>query len=433
MKLNISFISFVVWMSISPIRAIAKDEPVADAARMQMNMKQSSSSDCSSMEVWEISMGMCMPLSMTGMPMRMFMLHGNAFAVETTESGPQGRTDYGGPNMVMTDIGTSVGDSQYINLDFMGTLERWTQPYAGYPELLQIGESNSQGVPFLDAQHPHSSPIMGLTLSDTIRFSEESKNNVKIFFAPRGESTDGPVAFMHRPTGMVNPDAPLGHHVGQDVGHISSTVLGASLLLGDTRIEASTFNGTEPQPDSVDLPMGQLNSMAFRIIKDFSPSFTAMISYADARNSEPNIPDVYRYSGSIYTTFNVGNEWKFQNAFIIGSTTNYDFASELTSFCEEYLLRKDKLSFWGRIEVLQRTAAELQIATASSQNDGEWVNALTIGHTRSLIRWSDSEFGIGGSLTLDILPPDFSSAYGGSTPITGRVFVQYSGSKMWEF
>src|SRR5262249_45983389 len=161
--------------------------------------------------------------------------------------------------------------------DYMGTFERWTFPDRGYPELLQIGETDENGVPFIDAQHPHSSPIMGLTLSDTIRLeTSREKDYLKFFFAPRGESTDGPIAFMHRPSGMANPDAPLGHHVGQDVGHISSTVIGASLKLGETRIEASTFNGTEPEPDKVDLPLGPPNSYAVRLIEEFSPAVAAM-------------------------------------------------------------------------------------------------------------------------------------------------------------
>ena len=46
----------------------------------------------------------------------------------------------------------------------MGTTELWTYPRRRYPELLQVGEERSDGSPCIDAQHPHSSPIMGLTL-----------------------------------------------------------------------------------------------------------------------------------------------------------------------------------------------------------------------------------------------------------------------------
>ena len=147
-------------------------------------------------------MGMCMPSAMAGMPMQMFMIHGNSFFMQTVEEKPRGRDAFSVPHMLMIDAGTSVGEQHYINLDFMGTLERWTFPTNGTPELFQIGESQADGTPFLDAQHPHSSPIMGLTLSDRISLS--GKNQAMIWGAPRGESGDGPIAFMH---GGVGPNS----------------------------------------------------------------------------------------------------------------------------------------------------------------------------------------------------------------------------------
>src|SRR5262249_40495780 len=146
----------------------------------------------------------------------MMMFHMNTFGVYTSESGLRGRHEVSAPNMFMADLFKPVGTMHLLGIEFMGTLEKWTYPEAGYPELLQVGERNASGQPFVDAQHPHSTPIMGLTLSDTLALGD--KKQLKLFAAPRGESTEGPVAFMHRVTGMVNPDAPLGHHIGQDVG-----------------------------------------------------------------------------------------------------------------------------------------------------------------------------------------------------------------------
>lgn len=127
------------------------------------------SSECSEMEVFDVGMSMCMPFPMAGMPMRMLMIHGNAFGGYVSAQGARGRNAAFSSNMFMADIGSTLGDRHYLNLDFMGTIEKWTFPEGGYPELLQIGETQSNGQPFLDAQHPHSSPVMGLTLSDTLR------------------------------------------------------------------------------------------------------------------------------------------------------------------------------------------------------------------------------------------------------------------------
>jgi hypothetical protein len=398
------------------IENICRQKPTGDSLRGEAPMKS-----------------LCMPFPMAGMPMKMLMLSGNIFGSYVNEEGARGRNAVFSTNMIMLDLGSTLNDRHYLNLEFMGTAERWTVPSHGYPLLLQIGEEDSMGQPYLDAQHPHSSPIMGLTLSDTIRLGS-GRDALKIYFAPRGETTDGPVAFMHRPTGMINPDAPLGHHIGQDVGHISSTVIGASLKLGNSRFEASTFHGAEPVPSEVDLPIGTPDSAALRLIREFSPEFMIMGSFAYVSNPEPSDPDIryeLRYSASAYNRIQIGDQWKFSNTFIFGAVTNYDRASLLNSFAEEFWFSARAANIWGRIEVLQRTPAELNVSASPNQNSGRWVSAATLGYTHYLARFEGATLGAGASITKDFLPNEFSAAYGGN-PWSGKVFLQLKGMRMWE-
>lgn len=386
--------------------------------------------ECSDMEVWDVPRQMCLALPMAGMPISMLMLHGYAFGVHIWEQGPRGRDAWAGPSMIMSELGRSVGDRHYINLEFMGDADKWTFPARGYPLFTQIGEQDAQGNPFIDAQHPHSSPVMGLTLSDTIKLDTGEKDFIRPFFAPRGESTDGPIPFMHRPTGMVNPDAPLGHHVGQDVGHISSTVIGASLHLGVMTYEVSTFNGTEPNPEAVDLPIAAPNSVGVRLIREFSPKFTAMASFAYVQTPEPSDPTigyVLRYSVSGYQQYRLSDTWLFQDALIFGAITQMDHVGALYSIGKEFLFSSSGPSFWGRIEALQRSPSELAI---SSPSNAEWVGAVTLGYTHTIAQLDEAKLGLGGSATKTFLPGDLIGAYGGD-PWSGKVFVQLSGMKMW--
>jgi hypothetical protein len=385
------------------------------------------------MEVWDFSMAMCMPFPMAGMPMRMLMVQGHGFAVQSFTEKPRGRNAFSVPDMVMADLGSSWGDRQYFNLEFMGTAERWLYPSDGYPELLQIGEERKDHRPFLDSQHPHSSPVMGLVLSDTIALGA-GKDHLKFWFAPRGESTDGPVAFMHRPTGAVNPDAPLGHHVGQDVGHISSTVIGASLRLGGTSLEASTFHGVEPEPTKVDLPLGSPDSYAFRLTQTLGDRFYAMASGAYVSRPEPHeaaLNHLWRFSSSLYGTFSLGNDWDLQDAFVWGMITDYDQAHTLHSFLEEFLFHKEAHQLWGRLEWLQRTPSELAVPGLGDGNRGRWVGAATLGYTHEVASLGALDMGLGGSVTKDFLPAGYRAAYGGD-PWTGRIFLRLSGMKMWD-
>lgn len=386
--------------------------------------------DCSEMEVWDFSTAMCQPLAMSGMSMSMLMLHGSIFGVQSFQSGLRGRNAFAAPSMLMADLGKNVGDAHYLSADLMLTFERWTFPERGYPLFGQIGERNAQGQPYLDAQHPHSSPIMGLTLSDTISLGGE-KNYLKVFFAPRGESTDGPIAFMHRVTSAYNPDAPLGHHVGQDVGHISSTVLGASLKLGDWHVEASGFHGAEPEPTKVDLPMGALNSFGLRLIYEFNPAMQAMISYARVGHPEPDEPSLdsrQRYSASIYNSLDLPDGWTFNNALIAGLITHMDDVSQLASYSEEFLFKGPVQRMWARIELLQRSAGELQIGGLSA-DETHWMSAITLGTAHKLTSFGDFDLDLGASVTNTLLPSAYRGAYGGD-PWTARLFVRLGGMQM---
>ncbi len=381
-------------------------------------------SDCGAMSVWDTSMGMCMPLPMPGMPMKMLMTHGNLFGTQTWQGGSRGTQAISSTQMIMIDSGSSLGDFHYLNVDLMITAEKWTVPARGYPLLLQIGDRNQYGAPYLDAQHPHSSPIMGITLSDTIWLGG-AKDHIKVFFAPRGEATDGPIAFLHRATGIINPDAPLGHHIGQDVSHVSSTVLGFSLKLSKIRFELSAHHESEAPPDQVNLPIGVPDSFSSRFIYEGSNEWATYLSFGHLASGEK------RYSASTYTYLPLTSAWTFHNSLIWGLVTPYDSAPSLHSFSEEFLLRGDRPRIWCRLEVLQRTGGELEIPALIHPN-GQWLTALTLGYTHNLSRWRELDLGLGFSITKNWLPEEFRSTYGGN-PWSGKIFLQLGGMGMWGF
>ena len=70
--------------------------------------------------------------------------------------------------------------------------------------------------------------------------------------APVGEPALGPVAFMHRASAAENPTAPLGHHTF-DSTHIALGVVTAAVDRGPWVVEASVFNGREPDENRWDL------------------------------------------------------------------------------------------------------------------------------------------------------------------------------------
>lgn len=403
----------------------------ASSARAQMANAEhwdmmTSPDGCAGDTYFQFGMSMCSfrPLErgrVAGMAM------GAIFLTDVGVSGTRSAHQIAAPDWAMLDVGVDLARWNRLELDAMLTAERWLYPDSGYPLPFQVGEENEHGVPFVDAQHPHSSPIMGLSLADVFSLSATKQRLLRVWFAPRGESTDGPIAFMHRPTGTINPDAPLGHHIGQDVGHITSTVIGVALYLPTTTIEASTFHGREPEPDAVDLPIGTPDSVAARVSQQLGRHYTVAASVAYVNNPEgvANPGVVIRASVSGYGRWDLPHGWRAHGTFIWGGISNYDSTAWLDSFTTEALFTDFDNFLWGRIEVVQRTAAELNVPTTPAEaNTPDWVGATTLGYTRKIVSLGPLDFRVGASGTLNWMTDRFLPAYGGRPILSGKLFVE---------
>jgi hypothetical protein len=387
---------------------------------------------CSAGEYWSFAMSMCMARPERAGNLRA-MIMGALFVADVGVSGTRSAHDIVAPNWVMLDLGVDVARWNRLELDVMLTAERWTYPDSGYPLPFQVGEENEHGQPFVDAQHPHSSPLMGLTLADVMSLSRDKLRLLRVWFAPRGESTDGPIAFMHRATGTVNPDAPLGHHIGQDVGHISSTVIGASLTLPSTIVEVSTFHGREPSPDAIDLPVGAPDSVAARVAQQIGRHYTlaASLAYVNDPEGTGQTDPVLRASVSAYARWELPHDWRAHATLIWGGISHYDGATWLDSITGEVLFTDWDNALWGRLEILERTPAELRVTPLpATPDDPSWVGALTAGYTRKVVSVGPVDFSAGASGTLNFMTDPFLNAYGGRPILSGKLFVEARVIKM---
>ena len=153
-----------------------------------------------------------------------------------------------------------------------------------------------------------------------------------------------------------------------------------------------------------------------------------MVSFATIRDPhDSEMGNLERYSSSLYWNHDLSPGWNFKNTFIFGAIRNYDHTHWLSSFGEEFLVDGGAPKIWGRIEVLQRTAAELAILPSNDRP--VWVGAVTLGYTHRLLNLEAGELNVGGSVTKDILPEAFKNSYGGN-PWSAKAFLQLTGMKM---
>src|SRR5438034_1250462 len=168
------------------------------------------------------------------------MVHGKGFFQYDWQGGSRGSNQLGIVNWAMAMASRPLGGGQ-LQLRGMVSAEPWTIGSRGYPLLVQSGESY-QGAPLHDRQHPHD---LFMELAALYERPVARHFALSLYLAPVGEPAVGPVAFPHRPSAADDPLAPISHH-WQDGTHITFGVVTAGVFTRSAKLEASWFNGREP-------------------------------------------------------------------------------------------------------------------------------------------------------------------------------------------
>jgi hypothetical protein len=208
-----------------------------------------------------------------------------------------------------------------------------------------------------------------------------------------------------------------------------------SLTLASTLIEASTFHGREPLPDAVDLTVGAPDSAAARVVQALGRHYTlaASLAYVHDPEGTGETTPVVRASASAYARWDLPLGWRAHATLIWGGISHYDEAAWLDSITGEVLFTDWDNSLWGRLEVLQRTPAELRVVPLPADaNEPDWVGAVTAGYTRKIVSVGPVDFSAGASGTLGFMTDRFLSTYGGRPIVSGKLFVEARLIKMFE-
>ena len=181
------------------------------------------------------------------------------FGTFNRQGGPRGDKEFVAQNWYMGMASRKVGTGT-LTLNGMVSLDPATVGKSGYAELFQSGEALN-GRPLIDRQHPHD---FFMQLAAVWRIPLTPATGVTIAGGPVGEAALGPVAFLHRASAADNPMAPLSHHIF-DSTHVSFGVVTAAIDHGPWLIEASVFNGREPDENRWDFDFAKLDSVSGRV------------------------------------------------------------------------------------------------------------------------------------------------------------------------
>jgi hypothetical protein len=347
----------------------------------------------------------------------MVMVHGFLNGVYDSQGGPRGDDKAFVSGMFMVMAQRPLGDAGTLQLRAMLSPDPLMGP-GGYPLLLATGETADGKTPLVDRQHPHDL-FMELSASYSRKLSRD--DSVFVYAGLPGEPAFGPPAFMHRLSVMDSPEAPISHH-WLDSTHITFGVVTVGFVHDVWKIEASAYNGREPDQHRYDIETGALDSTAVRASWNPTANWSLQASWADEKAPEQLEPDVNqrKVSASAIYTRPVGNSgwWSTTAAWGRRSSQGID----LDAWVLESAVKTDaNWTVFARAERVQND--ELTTLAGGHHGPTFTVGKVSVGAVHDWPLSPHLNFGLGGLYALNFVPGALDAAYG-NDPSGAMAFVR---------
>jgi hypothetical protein len=340
------------------------------------------------------------------------MAHGVLNLVYDHQSGPRGGEKVFPSGMLMGMARRPLGNGT-LQFKAMISPDPLMGP-SGYPLLLATGETANGRTPLIDRQHPHD---FVMELSGSVSQDIGSKGSVFLYGGLPGEPAFGPPAFMHRESIMDSPEAPISHH-WLDSTHISFGVVTAGVVLGPVKLEASRFNGREPDQHRWNIETGPLDSTAARISWNPARTLALQASWARLKHPERLEPgvDQTRWSASALWGDDVAPGWHAAATLAWGRKSAQGQSDD--AWLAEASVKRAGWTLFGRAERVRNR--ELLGLHGPAYRVGK----LSLGAIRDFRIAGHLQLGAGGLLAVNFVPGALAGYYGATNPVGTMAFVR---------
>ena len=354
----------------------------------------------------------------------MYMLHGNFFFrydnQDFTNKGSRGGNKIDVPDWLMFMGQSQVAKNGLFHFSIMSSLDAPLGGSDGYPLLFQSGEAY-KGKAIVDRQHPHDI-FSELSVSYSQALSQ--KADVFLYLGYPGEPALGPVAFMHRPSAMDNPDAPISHH-WIDATHVTFGVATLGVRYGQFKLEASSFTGREPDENRYNFDKPRFDSWSERLSFNPSENWALQASHGFIKSPELLHPDedVNRTTGSALYSKALSDNSTF-NATVVWGMNKINGHDGENAILLEGEWRKNKLAIYSRYEWVQKGLEELSLdENVFGKNALFPVNAFTAGLNYDLLKIGKTRLAGGSQITWYHADARLNNLYG-KNPMAIEVYLR---------
>lgn len=345
----------------------------------------------------------------------MLMAHGFADLVYTNQGGRRGDEKLFGANMIMGMAQRPLGRGTF-GLRAMLSAEPSTIGASGYPLLLQTGETADGRTPLIDAQHPHDG-FMEFAFAYSV---SDSNRSAFAYFGLPGEPALGPPAFMHRFSGLPNPEAPISHH-WLDSTHITFGVATLGIVLSNWKLEGSLFTGREPDEQRYGWDSPQFDSRSARLSFNPTPRWSLQASFGRLESPEQLESDVDADRTTVSATYHRSRERSRTQLTIAWGRNDNRPGETLDAWLAEAATElRERHTLFTRIERVEKNELFEDEDLARRVFT---VGKATAGYVCDVVRRSQIGLGIGGSASVAIVPGELEEEYG-SAPFSGTAFLR---------
>jgi len=343
-----------------------------------------------------------------------FMAHGFIFVDYNQQGGPRGGGKAESLNMGMLMEQHNLGAGTILFRE-MFSAESLTSPHPGFPELFQTGETY-HNEPLVDHQHPHN-VFAELAALYTLPLS--GKVSLEVYGGPSAEPALGPVTYIHWASASELPLAPLAHHL-QDSTHTSFGVITSGFVIDWLKLEASAFNGREPNEQRWSIQLAALDSWSGRAFAAPGRNWTAQYSIGRLERPEALEPgSQWRQTASVEYNRPL-EEGGWATTLIWGRVHKVATDTTLNSYLLESTLNFRQRNYaFTRLELVDKD----ELFPSALIHPAYRIGGYTFGGVRDLIHNRAWQLGLGADLTFYSKPLVLDSAYG-NRPVSFQIFLR---------
>ena len=269
---------------------------------------------------------------------------GSAFLNYTFEVGPEEqRNEFFSTNWFAGGAQWTLGSRGLLLVRGRASLEPYTVPEDGYPQMLQFISAESGG-PLLDSMRPHD--LIGEAAAHAA-FRVAGSSFLHLYVAPVGTPALGAVPYAQRLSAEEFAEAPFSYDV-QETFYDSTKVVTAGFGSRWLSLEASVFHDAVTTGRHTEIADGDIDSRSARLTITPTRDFSVQISRGELGNDEREVD-----SASV--------SWANSRASVSGIYTSRTtrLGEELAAGTLETTFRFARTTFMARAESVDRPAGFL--------------------------------------------------------------------------